>query len=998
MKNSLLKGLLVFLTMFFTGVAFSQSISGKVSDSNGALPGASVTVKGTTNSQQTDLDGNFKINNVAQNAVLVFSYIGLKTQEVTVAGKPTINVTLQSDQLELKEVMVIGYGTVKKKDATGAVDQLSSKKFDNLSATSPAELLRGKVSGVQVTTSSGEPGAATSIRIRGNTSVRSGNEPLIVVDGIVLAGGNVSSGGDNVLGNSSSRNALNFINQNDIESLTILKDVSSTSIYGSRGANGVIVITTKKGRSKEPELSYGTSLNFSDYSSDFDVLDANRFAAIAPTGSDKGSRSYNWKDAILQKGFTMNHDVAFSKSTENSNTRFSLGSSNTDGIVKNTGLDKYTAALFNSNDYFGGKLKIETRVNYTALKDKATLLSNDVGYIGNVIGSALYWNPTLPIFNPDGSYYSFGNNGPQGPNDDDYLNPVQLLNSYNDFTDTSKFLGGLNSTLKITNHLKYQFLFSVETSNSTRKSEILPSIHIKDVAQATQEGVKRYGQAAIQVDSRFNKTFEHTLNYNKDLTSNINLDALLGYSYYSAYAEGSYSRGKGYRQEQLNLINNIEGGFEREFRAVSGAGKNELESKFLRTKFTLYKKFFLDLSLRNDGSSKLGPDNQYETFYSVAAAYKLVDSKMGLLNDLKIRGVYGTVGNQEFAAGLSRGKGEFTNNGGLNILNSENSKLKWETSTQYGIGTDFTLFKNRVSGSLDYFNKDTKDLVLPKGPASVSPGPGSLKYINAEGSLENKGIEIALNVKLVDTKDFTWDISGNAAFLKNKMKNFKGEFYTGALNGQGLSNAYAQVVTNDQPIYSYYVYEFLGYAADGSSIYSDAAGNPTGLGLAAKKFVDKQPLPTTNVGFSTSITYKSFDFTSSFYGAFGHYIYNNTNNALFFKGAFGTRNTTEEVATSPQALGDPNSPSTKYLEKGDFLRMGNITLGYTFKNAFLEKIKIKNARFYVNGSNLLLFTKYTGFDPEVDTDKTLNGIPSAGMDYLSYPKSKGLAFGLNVTF
>ncbi len=998
MKNRLLKGLLVFLTVLTGGFAYSQDISGTVSDSNGPLPGASVVVKGTTNSASTDLNGKYAIKNAGQNAVLVFSYIGLSTQEVSVAGKSVVNVVLKDDQQKLNEVIVIGYGSVKKKDATGAIDQLSSKKFDNISATSPAELLRGKVAGVQVTTSSGEPGAGAAIRIRGNTSVRSGNEPLIVIDGVPLGGGSVSSGGDNVLGNSSARNPLNFVNQSDIESISILKDVSATAIYGSRGANGVIMITTKKGKSKEPELSYGTSLQFSKYSSDFDVLDANRFAALAPTGSDKGSRSYNWKDAVLQKAFTMNHDLSFSKSSENSSTRFSIGSANNEGIVKNTGLDKYTAALYNSNDFFGGKLKLEARLNYASIKDKATLLSNDVGYIGNVIGSALYWNPTLPIYNPDGTYYSFGNGGPQGPNDDDYLNPVQLLNSYNDYTDTSKLLGGLNTTVKITNHLKYQLLFGVETSTSIRKSQIAPTIHIKDVAQATQAGVKKYGQAAIQNDTRFTKTIEHTLNYNNAITSNINLDALVGYSFYSSTGNGSYSRGRGYDAAQTNLIDNIEGAYENYFRSTSYKNRNELDSYFARTRFELYKKLFVDLSVRRDGSSKPAVKKQHETFSSAAIAYKLIEDKSGMLNSFKVRGVIGGSGNQEFGTNLSRGKAQYGNNGALEIQNSESSSLAWETTKQYGIGADFSLLKNRLTGSVDYFYKDTKNLVLPSFADAVQPGPPSIKYLNAKGSLINKGTEVSLNYKIIDKNDISWDFSANAAFLKNEMKDFQGTFYTGNVNGQGLSNAYTQVVTNGQPLYSYYVYEWVGYAADGSSIYTDAAGNPTGLGLASKKFVDKQPLPTMNLGFSTSLVYKNLDFSTSFYGAFGHYIYNNTSNALFFKGAFGTRNTTEEVATSTQAAGDPNSPSTKYLEKGDFLRMGNITLGYTFKGSVIERMKIKSARLYVNGSNLLLFTKYTGFDPEVDTDKTRDGVPSSGIDYLSYPKSKGFAFGLNVTF
>ena len=367
MKNSLLKGLMVFLTMLCTSLTYSQDVSGTVSDASGPLPGASVLVKGTTKGAQTDFDGKFTIKGVGSNAVLVFSYIGLKSQEVNVAGRSNVNVTLKEDSAELKEVVVIGYGSVKKKDATGAVDQLSSKSFDNVGAPSPADLLRGKVSGVQVTSASGEPGAGASIRIRGNSSIRSGNGPLIVVDGVPLDGGDITAGGSDIgLGGSSARNPLNFINQNDIESMTILKDASSTAIYGSRGANGVIVITTKKSKSKEAQLTYSNSFTFSSLASNLKLMNSADF--VANGGTNNGASGYNWEKEIIRNAFSSNHDVAFTKSTENSSTRLSVGASNTEGIVNKTGLDKYTIAFNNSNDFFGGALKIDTKVNYSSLR------------------------------------------------------------------------------------------------------------------------------------------------------------------------------------------------------------------------------------------------------------------------------------------------------------------------------------------------------------------------------------------------------------------------------------------------------------------------------------------------------------------------------------------------------------------------------------------------------------------------------------------------------
>jgi iron complex outermembrane receptor protein len=1002
MKNSLLKGLMVFLTMLCTSLTYSQDVSGTVSDSSGPLPGASILVKGTTNGAQTDLDGKFTIRNVGSNAVLVFSYIGLKTQEVNVAGKTSVNVMLKEDAAELKEVVVIGYGTVKKKDATGAVDQIGAKDFDNVAAPSPAQLLRGKVAGVQVTQSSGEPGAGISVRVRGNSSIRSGNGPLYVIDGVPLDGGNVSAGGGLTanngaqdLGSSSARNPLNFINQNDIESISVLKDASSTAIYGSRGANGVIVITTKKGKSSEPQLTYSTSVSFSKKAGDFGVMNADEF--VAAGGDDKGSRTYNWEDAVMRNGFSMNHDLSFSKSTENSNTRLSFGASNANGIVKNSGLDKYSASFYNSNDFFKGALKIESRVIYSSLKDETTLLSNNAGYIGNLIGTALYWNPTLPIYNANGSYNVISTS---------YLNPVQLLNSYKDYTNTNKLLGSINTTWKINSHFKYQFLFGIESSTSARKTQLLPSIQILNTAQAVVPKAKesdptitKYGQAAIANQNKFNKTFEHTLNYNNDFGDNFNLDALVGYSYYDYTADGNQSSGIGYDASQTNLIDNIEGGLQNEFRVSSYRNRVELQSYFGRINATLYKKLILTGTLRADGSTKLGVNNKYDYFPSVGLAYKVVDNKDGLVNDFKIRGNYGITGNQEFAPNSAIARASYSNNGSLNLDSNSNADLRWETTKSYGVGADFELLNNRLTGSLDYFQRDTKDLIFPVPAAATQPGPPSPRFKNLPGNLINKGVEVALSYKIIDTEDLNWDISGNASFLKNEMTNFAGFISTGGLNGQGLSGAYAQVITNGKPIYSYYMYEWRGYDAGGNSIYADAAGNDTGLGTAAKKLLDKQPLPKINVGFSTGLNYKGFDASASFYGAFGHYIYNNTTNAYFFKGAFlGGRNVTQEAATSPQAAGDPNSPSTKFLEKGDFLRMGNLTFGYTVKGNSLEKFKIKSARFYVNGSNLFIITSYSGTDPEVDTDKQLNGVPSAGIEYLSYPRDKSVSVGLNVTF
>lgn len=988
MKNSLLKGLMVFLTMLCTSLTYSQEVSGTVSDSSGPLPGASVLVKGTTNGAQTDLDGKFTIKNVGSNPVLVFSYIGLKSQELNVAGKSSVRVVLKEDSAELKEVVVIGYGSVKKKDATGAVDQLSSKKFDNVAATNPAELLRGKVAGVQITSSSGEPGAANSIRIRGNGTLRGGNGPLIVVDGVPLAGGDVSAGGANMnLGSMSAKDPLSFINQNDIESMSILKDASSTAIYGARGANGVIIITTKKGKSKLPELTYSTSYTTSSYASKFDVLSTDEFIAATPgqTANHFGG-AFDWKKQVLQTGSTVNHDLSFSSGTDNSNTRVSLGMANTDGIVRNTGLDKITASFYNSNDFFDGKVKLETRIAYSNIKDRRGLITNDTGYIGNLLSAALYWNPTRSVYDPTqpGGFTRVSG---------DYLNPVHLMNSFSNNGDLSKLLGSLTTTVKLTNSLKYNMVVGIETSNSSVKQQATPDLNIQDFATATNPAdLKTYrGQATVSNDQRVNKTIEHNLTFTKDITKDINLNAIVGYSFYNYASNGTYVSAKGFAATQANLLENMEGGIPTETRTGSYKGLVEMQSVFARASLAFYNKLNLDLTVRRDGSSKTAVGKKYGNFPSLGLAYKLVDGKDGLVNDLKLRGNIGKTGNTEFPRNSSVGTIEYNGPDQFNIVNNANSQLTWETTTSYGVGTDFALLNNKLTGSVDYFNKNTTDLIVGIPSTSGQPSPQGIKYTNLPANLINKGVEVSLSYKVIDTDDLTWDISGNVAFLSNTIENLGAAnvYNVGAIHGQGLSDAYVQRIQDGYPLYTYYLPTFTGYDANGISQYADGG---------AVKLLDKQPLPKMTAGFSTSLAYKGFDFSTSLYGNFGNYLFNNTNVALFYQNQLGGKNVTPEVANSVQSRSDANTPSTKYLEKGDFIRMGNLTFGYTVKGDVLERFKVKSARFYVNGSNLFIITKYSGFDPEVDTNKSLNGIPSAGIDYLSYPKARTFSVGLNVTF
>ena len=974
--------------MLTTGI-YAQIVSGIVTSDDGPLPGATILVQGTSNFATADFDGNFTVEAI-QGDVLEVSFVGYTSKEVTVDGDQLI-IILSLDN-ELDEVIVTGYGTVTKRDATGAVDAIGSESFDLVSADSPAQLLRGKVAGVQITSSTGEPGAGVSIRVRGNTSVRSGNEPLIVVDGVPLAGGNTSSGlGNEILGSGSAKNPLNFINQNDIENISVLKDASSTAIYGSRGANGVILITTKRAKAgiSIPQVTYSGSIGFSSFAENnsfSDVMSRSEFVSNLPSAASAvkaETGSYNWRDVLLRNAASTNHDVTISTSSENSATRFSIGANLQDGIINKSGLDKYNLSFFNSNNLFKNKLNIQTRVLYSNLVDESHLFTNTAGYQGNLIGTSLYWRPTLNTRSASG-YTEVS---------DDYINPEHLLDAYTDQTDTKRILASITATLNLTDNLSYKLLYALDNSRSKREAQLEPSINLRDVQLNGNRG-----QASIYNDDRLNKTIENTFNY-KNSFDLLNVDVLAGYSYYSYHSEGNNVQAEGFNADQTNLIDNIQGVYKgsESTRVFSYANKVELQSFFARASL-VYENILATLTYRVDGSSKFGEDNKYGNFPSIGLGYKLFEDHSGFINNLKIRGNWGITGNQEFEANSAIAKSNF-NNGSISTVTNANPNLEWEKTTSYGGGIDFSVLENKLTGSIDYFFKTTEDLLFPVPEAATKPGPASPRFINLDGQLENQGFEFALNYNILDKSDITWDISGNVSILSNEINNFAGFVQTGQIHGQGLSGAYAQVLTNNYPLYTYYIFDFRGYDSIGASLYTQPDGSSGPLGSASKVLDrDIQALPKTNLGFATNLRYKNVDFGTTFYGQFGHYLYNNTANAYFFRGAYETRNIPLSVINSGQAVADPNSPSTKFLEKGDFLRWSNLTVGYTFEKQFLNSVGLTNARVYFNANNLATFTNYSGFDPEVAVDKSIGGVPSAGMDYLVYPRARTYTLGLNITF
>ena len=1034
MKITLLKGLLMVGALLCFGLTQAQDVSGNVSDVNGPLPGASVLVKGTTNGTQTDFDGNYTLNNVASDATLVFSYLGYSTIEVPVNGQSSINVTLQEDAEALEEVVIIGYGTTTVKDATGAVAAVSADDFNGGVISSPEQLIQGKTAGVQITQTSGEPGAGIEFRIRGTNSVRSNNNPLFVVDGVPLAGDDTAANGQDLgLGTSSSRNPLNFLNPADIESISILKDASATAIYGSRGANGVVIITTKSGKGGGSQGTFGftSSLSISTPQNEYDLLDNNEFlAAVTQFGGNAAERNAgfntNWQDVVTRTVASHNQNLTYSRNYGGGNVRATFGYGDQYGVIENSSLERITGRLNWDHRFLDDKLNVTVSATASRVNDEAPLVSGSAGFQGDLLGAAYSANPTWPAdpeFDPGGQ-----------------LNPANLLENYSSYTQTNRYLINGSVEYDFTPELSAKVSLGYDNSSSSRNSALSGNV------LGLTNGTAGNGRGSLNDIDVENRLMEITMNYNKDF-GNSQLDALVGYSFQDFGRSGRNIQGWGYATTNLKGMSRdlersadaIEGSIAGSYQQygyatnrtdvfvnrlfpepttdvvnlpVGGIGvraifgdtfdfTDELQSFFGRINYSLANKYLFTATLRADGSSRFGPDNQYGYFPSGAFAWKINEEDFigDGVSTLKLRVGGGITGNQE---GLGYGNfvrreryggagignnGEIGNVPGLAPQSFVNNELKWEETLQYGVGVDFGFNNDRFSGTVDVYRKETQDLLLSIPAAQPSPQP--FFFQNLDATMLNQGIELTLAYDFVQSADFNMDASFNISYNENELQDFAGQIPAGTIRGQGLSLAFAQILAGDRPLFSYFLREFEGF---------DANGQPIG---DVQTFVDEDALPDVIAGFSLNATYKNWDFNAYMTGQFGFSVYNNTRNAFFTAGSINNaRNVTPDVLTSGESGNAAAEVSTRFLEKGDFVRMQNATIGYTVPltgDGLFKYLKLS-----VTGQNLFLITDYTGLDPEVSVQPgsfdLLNGLPTAGIDYTAFPRPRTVTFAVNAKF
>ncbi len=976
---------LVVLIVAMCSYTYAQrTVTGTVTDQETGDPliGANILVIGTSSGTVTDIDGSYSLNVPEGSNVLEFSYTGYSSQRITLGASDVVNIALSAGEL-LEEVVVVGYGTVKKNDATGAVVAITEKDFNKGVINSPEQLLQGRTAGVQVTTASGEPGAGANIRIRGTSSVRSGNNPLFVVDGVPLDGGNVSSGGAGNFGGGgqSARNPLNFLNPDDIASISILKDASATAIYGSRGANGVVLITTKSGASGNTGLSYSGSMTLSSITQKYDLLSADEWrTAFAATGGNLAEADFggdtDWQDVIFRNTLSNQHNVSYGSGTANSNYRISFSYLDQQGIMENSAMQRYTARINTSHKFLNERVTLSSQLTVGNVQDENPWVTDRAGFEGDILGAALNANPTRPIFDDKGEFLQPGN---------DQRNPAAILEYIRDRTATTRVLGSISADVKIAEGLSYRMNVGVDRAESTRRQAASSLLNIADIQNND-------GRANLLNDFAYSELIEHTLNFNREF-SNSNVNAVVGYSFQKFERRFNSIQAQRFRTTDVNImLNNLESAdFNNNadaYRAFSNFGIDNLQSFFGRVNYSLANKYLFTATLRADGSSRFGSENQYGYFPSAAFAWRLSQEDFipDLFYDLKLRVGYGITGNQEFSSGEAFDRRRYQGDGSLTQVSFANENLQWEETSQINFGLDYAFSNGRISGSVDFYRRVTSDLLLRL--TSAEPAPQPFTWTNLDADVINTGVEFMINTVIVDKSDFGFDVSFNATYNDNIVEGPIGLINTGEINGQGLTGAFAQRIANGQPLYSYYLRTFDGFDSEGFNIYADNE---------AITFIGRSPLPDVTAGLTLNFRFRNLDVSTFFNGVFGQYLYNNTANALFTKGALANgRNVTPEVANSNESILNSPDASTRFLEDGSFVRFQNLNIGYTFNTA--GSSTFNSLRLFLTGQNIFTITGYSGQDPEVDVNKSLNNVPSLGIDYTPYPRARLFTLGVNVNF
>jgi TonB-dependent starch-binding outer membrane protein SusC len=965
--------LIIFVLIASNVIGQSRQISGVVKDTKGTpLPGVTVQLVGTTIGTTTDLDGFYQIS--LTNEAVRFSYIGFKDQTVQTIGRTSIDVVLEEDVTLLDEAIVIGYGTQKKKDLTTAVAVVDEKALKDRPLISAAEGLQGKAAGVQVIQPSGKPGAGLAVRVRGATSVLAGNEPLYVVDGFPTTD-------------------IRSINPSDISSMSVLKDASSAAIYGARAANGVVIITTKRGSENETTIKYNTYFGMSDLRKPIEVLNTKRYRdlidEILPGALDPTQTAFNdWSDITFGTGTTQSHQLSYSGGTSKSSQFVSATYLTDQGIVNPARFDRYTVRM-NLDNQIKPWLKLTTNINVMHLNTKDTPDNASSGR-GGVIMSALNTPPFLNIYKKDGSG-QFDTN----PFQPSWENPVAYMEGPDQESIDSQIVGNINAEISLIKDLKFNTRVGVDMLTHEWDYYLDPF--------RTNFGRNNNGIGQSDKTTHNTMLWENTLNYVKSFGQH-NMTAMAGTSIQKYKGNNSFIYGTDFPEDvsvtTLNAANVIS--------ASTNVNEWALASFFGRATYDYMSRYYLTMSIRRDGSSKLA--QHWGTMPSFSAGWRISSESfmkdLTFIDDLKLRGGWGKNGNQEGIPNYARyGLVNYYRRTPTNPLSGPSSAqvtygnpdLRWETTAQSNIGFDLSMLNYRVTLNVDAYQKRTEDVLLNVQLSSSLPI--TTIQTNA-GTIENKGIEFNINTINIDKK-LKWVTDFNMSFNRNKVISleYTDVYYFGRIysNNQDVS-----ILKADLPLGS-----FFGYISDGvdpetgNIIYRDYNNN--GIFDTGDRTIIGDPNPDFIFGLTNNFTYKRFDLNVFIQGSYGNDIYNATR--IDLEGMFDTKNQSVDVLrrwTKPGDITDiPKAGninnvrnSSRFIEDGSYVRLKSITLSYKVLENNTRFKGIKNMSVYVTGRNLITLTNYSGFDPEVNAYG--NSAVMMGVDYGTYPQSRTVVVGLNV--
>jgi TonB-dependent starch-binding outer membrane protein SusC len=981
--------------------AQDRQVTGRVSDAGdgSGLPGVSVLLKGSTKGVVTGADGSYKIS-VGNGATLVFSYVGYVAQEVAAGSRSTIDVKLVSDTKALEEVVVVGYGTQQKRDITGSVSALKTSDFNPGVSASADQLMQGRAAGVNIIQNNGSPGAKTSVRIRGGTSITAGNDPLYVIDGVPLdnspsnpASTNRSTDAsvDSGIPANEDSNPLNFLNPSDIASIDVLKDASATAIYGARAANGVVLITTKRGAKGQGRVTYDTYYGFSSLRKKVDMVSADEWRAVSKAngGPAGGSANLDLQDQVFRTATTKNHALGFSGGSETSNYFVSLSYAGQEGIVKGGNMERFSSRINLQQRALNNKLLLDFGLTGSRENRKEVPAAGGSGdYRGGVLAGAFKWNPTIPLVNPDGSYNQISQSVP---------NPLAIINLIDDRVVIDRVLANFSAELEIMPGLKAKAFVSANSSSGSRNT-----YYSKDLINYTPYG----GVATVGNTKLTSYQLDYTLNYTKKIGENQNLSLLGGFSYQNFDKQTSNITVRNFLNDAL-LANNLAGASDFTVPSRSYRETKEIQSFFGRANYDIAGKYLLTATLRRDGASVFGDNNKYGIFPSFSAGWRISDEAFmkdqKLFSNLKLRAGWGTVGNANINPYSSLitvvadpSKSAIIDNAfkpGTGLSRAANPDLKWESTSSLNVGVDYGILNNRIQGSIEFFSKTTNNLLYTIPVPQPAPFPNQLANV---GSMRNTGVEFEITTNNVDTKDFTWKTNFNFTTLKNEVTQIaSGNDFLVFANGvgAGASNAPIQILKVGYPVGTYLLTPINGYTAgtgglqtptygkDAIDLVKDGASIGFGTGL-----------PTWYGGINNSFTFGNFDASLFMQFSGGNKILNNT---------FYEYSRIDNIVKNSYGAVKPlyNDPATKFnadfLSSGDFLRIANLTVGYKLgSNKY-----VKNARVYVSGQNLHVFTSYKGYDPSINTPLGgPNGTSGLSIDYLAYPLPRNIIFGLQVGF